>query len=127
MAAADPVLLVAGSAPATLLDFPAALGTVGARNSEQGIFPDCAGAGLGPSNLLAASDTGVVSPCRVTYLLGKVQQMGSVPLQHNSDAGSIPGTGGGIRCSVAITTFHRGTDGGFGQARGDDPQTTESG
>lgn len=80
VAAADPVLLVAGSAPATLLDFPAALGTVGARNSEQGIFLDCAGAGLGPSNLLAVSDTGVVSPCRVTYLLGKVQQMGSVPL-----------------------------------------------
>lgn len=37
------------------------------------------------------------------------------------------GSSGGIRCLVAITSFHRGTGTGFSQAGGDDPQTTESG
>lgn len=48
-------------------------------------FPDCASAGLGPSNLLAASDKGVIPLHHVTYLLGKVQQMGSVP-RHSTTA-----------------------------------------
>lgn len=47
--------------------------------------------------------------------------------QHGGGAGSIPGTAGGIGCSVAITALCRGTDRAFSQAGGDDPQTTESG
>lgn len=53
-------------------------------------FPDCAGAGLGPSNLLAASDNGVIPPHHVAYLLEEVRQMGSVPRQSTTTMLAAP-------------------------------------
>lgn len=44
-------------------------------------FPDCAGAGLGPSDLLATSDTGVVPPRCVTYSWGKCSKWDLSPPQ----------------------------------------------
>jgi len=69
-----------------VVGFPSCPQEFGARD-----FPDCAGAGRGPSNLLAASDVGVVSPRRVTSLLGKAERVGSAPPSTTATLAASPG------------------------------------
>lgn len=58
---------------------------------------------------------------------GKCGEWDPSPPSTTATLAASLGSSGGIRCLVAITTFHRGTGTGFSQAGGDDPQTTESG
>lgn len=73
VAPTGPFLLVTVSAPATLLDFQAALGTVSPGDSERGISQTVRVLAQDKATISPPVMSGLAPPHRVTYLLRKVR------------------------------------------------------